>query len=122
MAALTGKDWGQLLGMLVVLLTLGLLWTVTALVGRYFANKEKTTKAKAAVAAAANTPAKPTTSNTMSQASSPSDIPPGVLAAISAAVHVALGGRKARVVRVMPQRSDWGRFGRQQIFGSHKIR
>jgi hypothetical protein len=50
--------------------------------------------------------------------------PQEILAAIAAAVHATLGGRRHRVAQVvdMSDALEWAREGRRAIFGSHRVR
>lgn len=96
----------------VVLLVLAALWLTTALVGRVFA-----AAGERAAPGAAPTPAAPPTPVF-------EGVPPGHVAAISAAVAVLTGGR-GRVVSVTapPHRVPaWAQEGRSEQFAGRRVR
>jgi hypothetical protein len=105
----------QLNGLIVVFLALGSIWGLLSLTGAWFKKHEKRL-------APAAQPAPATQPSAASAANAADTTPPGLIVAITAAVHAACGGR-ARVVSVSPSATgDWAREGRRQIFSSHKVR
>lgn len=110
----------HIVGFLSVLVTLTILWLITASMGRYFASADKRSSAKAAQAAAASAPA---IANTPSAEAVGADksVSDAMIAAISAAAYVLLGS-KHRIVSIRSASTDWSREGRRQHFASHKIR
>ncbi|MGC9451909.1 MAG: hypothetical protein ACP5I4_10735 [Oceanipulchritudo sp.] len=94
----------HVLGFLIVLVALTLLWTLTALIGRFFIGREA-----AAPASGSGPPAE----------EGPSE---EEVAAITAAVMSLIGSR-SRIVSIRSSRTqDWSREGRREHFSSHKIR
>lgn len=110
----------HIVGFLSVLVTLTILWLITASMGRYFAGADKRSIAKAAKAAE--------DTKTASASAAPAAVDTGnksvsddMIAAISAAAYIMLGS-KHRIVSIRSASTDWSREGRRQHFASHKIR
>jgi Na+-transporting methylmalonyl-CoA/oxaloacetate decarboxylase gamma subunit len=98
----------QLNGLIVVFGALASIWLALELIGRLFRRQGEA--APAAVPSPA--PAAP----------APVGVPPEVVAAVTAAVHVALGER-VRVTAVVPVPvTPWAHEGRREIFTSHHLR
>lgn len=115
-------------GFAVVLLALGMLWSVSALIGRIFVKLSSDRPAGAASAAAAGQTGASTAPSPPSPLSSPSssarNIPAAHLAAISAAVAEITRGR-GRVVSVLAPAqvfTSWAQEGRTEQFSSHRVR
>lgn len=100
----------HLTGFLIVMLTLGLLWGLTELLGRIFARQE--------LSAAKQRPA-PVAASPV--ASSGSEMLPDDIAVVAAAVAYLLD-EPHQIVSVRPQPSSWGQQGRRDIHASHRIR
>jgi sodium pump decarboxylase gamma subunit len=96
----------HILGFLVVLVVLTFLWTLTALIGRFFISREAARPARVVPRAAAAD-------------DGPTD---EEVAAVTAAIMAVMGSR-SRVVSIRPSSGkDWSREGRREHFASHKIR
>ena len=96
----------HILGFLVVLVALMLLWTLTALIGRFFISREAA-RPKVAVPA---------------QETPPDDLTEEEVVAISATVAMLMGSR-SRVVSIRSSSGkDWSREGRREHFASHRLR
>lgn len=115
-------------GFAVVLLALGMLWSVSALIGRIFVKLSSDRPAGAASAAAAGQTGASTAPSPPSPLSSPSSsartIPAAHLAAISAAIAEITHGR-GRVVSVLAPAqvfTSWAQEGRTEQFSSHRVR
>ncbi len=112
-------------GFAVVLLALGMLWSVSALIGRIFVKVCSDRPAGAASAAAVGqTGASTAPSPLSSPSSSARTIPAAHLAAISAAVAEITHGR-GRVVSVLAPAqvfTSWAQEGRTEQFSSHRVR
>lgn len=115
-------------GFAVVLLALGVLWSVSALIGHIFVKVCSDRPAGAASAAAAGHIGASTAPSPPSPLSSPSSsartIPAAHLAAISAAVAEITHGR-GRVVSVLAPAqvfTNWAQEGRTEQFSSHRVR
>lgn len=100
----------QLTGLVVVFGALASLWVILELMGMFFRRRvaEKP-------ATAANPPAVAPVAD---------GIPPDVVAAIAAAVHVTLKGRPHRVlsIKASTNTSHWAAEGRREHFSSHRVR
>lgn len=97
----------QLAGLLVVFFALGSIAILVWIIGKIFAAAE----AKAAIA------------QPILRTEPEAEIPGSVLAAISAAVSVTLGGRHFVIYDVAPAgRSAWSAEGRRAIYRSHQLR
>lgn len=119
----------QVNGLLIVFTALGGLWLSMEVIGFIFKQRDaRLTKAKAAAAhaqaAASTAPATGAAPAASSSAAAPDAMSPAIVAAVTAAVHVALAGRRHRVLAVNPASHDhaWAVEGRREIFGSHKVR
>lgn len=121
-------------GFAVVLLALGMLWSVSALIGRIFVklSSDRPAGAASASAAAAAAAAGQTDASTApspptplsSPSSSARTIPAAHLAAISAAIAEITHGR-GRVVSVLAPAqvfTSWAQEGRTEQFSSHRVR
>ena len=111
----------HIVGFLSVLVTLTILWLITASMGRYFAGADKRSSARTVKAAEAAAEAKISTAPTAAASSDEKSVSDEMIAAISAAAYVLLGGRH-RIVSIRSASTDWSREGRRQHFASHKIR
>lgn len=96
----------HLIGFLIVLMTLSVLWGLTSLIGKVFANVG--TAPKAATAAPAPAPA------------AAEELDEDLVVVATAAAQ--LLGEPHRVISIRPQASSWGKQGRQDIHASHKVR
>lgn len=106
-------------GFIIVLMTLSILWGLTALMGKVAIYLEKRRLQQAPAAPAVGATAVAATPTTVSAAlDGPTD---EEVAIIAATVSMMLTGRH-RIVSIRPGSSDWSREGRRQIFSSHKIR
>lgn len=115
-------------GFAVVLLALGMLWSVSALIGRIFVKLSSDRPAGAASASAAGQTDASTAPSPPTPLSSPSSsartIPAAHLAAISAAIAEITHGR-GRVVSVLAPAqvfTSWAQEGRTEQFSSHRVR
>lgn len=101
----------QFNGLIVVFTALLLIWALVEIMGAAFRFRAQRTAAPAAPkpVAAPVVPAGPT---------------PEIIAVITAAVHVALGGVPHRIQGIAPLGigPDWAREGRRNIFASHQPR
>lgn len=120
---MNGSTWATLLaaaellvGFGVVMLTLALLWALTALMSRAVARWSP--KAPAPAATTAAPPAKST--NDLAAGEAADDTDGEELAAIAAAVALMIDAPH-RVVRVRPQPSAWGQEGRRNTHASHRM-
>lgn len=105
----------QLNGLIVVGVALASIWLLLELIGRFFQRS-----AAAAPAAAAAVPVTP--SPAAPAAPVEAGPRPEIVAAITAAIHVALGAR-ARITAIVPvPDTPWAHEGRRQIFSSHQPR
>jgi hypothetical protein len=107
----------QLSGLIVVFVALGSIWVLLEIVGAFFKNRQSAPAAASiAVPVAAAAPA---------AAPAPEvGLPPAIVAAIAAAVHVAVGGRPHRIASInpAPTAAAWAAEGRRDIFSSHRLR
>jgi hypothetical protein len=108
----------QINGLVVIFLALGLIWSVTELVGLYFKKQIALAEARAEAVPTAppfiDTQAEP-------KAKSNGHLPLELVVAITAAVKVVLRDRRHKVHGISTH-TDWAREGRRQIFASHKVR
>lgn len=100
---------GLLIGFVMVMLTLAVLWGLTALMSRVVARFESVAPGASAPTDAAGP--------IVVEAADPDE----ELAVIAAAAALMLE-QPHRVVRVRPHAISWGRQGRGDIHGSHRIR
>lgn len=101
-------------GMLMVLLTLVILWGLTALLSKIVALINPKTPAIFG--------AQPLEKTTVMPApSAESGITPELVAIIAAAVASYTGGRQ-RVISIKPVSTSWEKAGRQSVLTSHRIR
>lgn len=107
----------QVTGLVVVFLALGSLWVLLEIMGRFFRRR---------LPAAAPALKRPTTAAIPADIAAPEPLgpTPALLAAISAAVHVALAGRAHRIAAIQPApvAAAWAAEGRREIFSSHRVR
>jgi len=97
----------HILGFIVVMVALGLLYTLTAVLGRYFIGREAA-RAKAPQAQPAVTGGE--------------DLTDEEIVAITACAALVMGQR-SRVVSIRSSSpKDWSREGRREHFASHRIR
>lgn len=107
------ETFEYLTGFLLVILTLTMMWGMTALIGRFFIGREnRTTSAPAPAIEAAPAPA---------PAPVPDGLTPQLVAVIAAAVAAVVKQPHA-VVAIRPADGDWSREGRRQIFASKRVR
>ena len=101
----------QLTGLMVVFTALGLIWVALTLSGLLF---KRIAKAQAIAASAAPAPTPTPIVD---------ELPPELVAVITAAVKVTLDGAY-RIQAIVPVETDqgWMHEGRRQIFSSHKVR
>ncbi|MGA8053058.1 MAG: OadG family protein [Burkholderiales bacterium] len=97
-----------LVGFVIVMLTLSVLWGLTALMGRIVARFER--RGPQAAVAARAAPERVVSGG----------VEDDELAVIAAAVALTLDVPH-RVVSVQPQPSSWGQQGRRDLHGSHRI-
>ncbi len=110
----------QLNGLIVVFIALGSIWGMLELMGLFF----RRSKPAPATTQPAPAPTSPRAAPSASD-SAANELPPELLAAISAAIHVALAGRAHRITAIVPAAIDsehWAREGRRSIFASRKTR
>ena len=100
-------------GMLMVLVTLAILWGLTALVSKVVAILPKAKQTASA--------AKPTAPIAPATPPFQEGVPPEIIAVISAAV-AAIAGPNRRVISIQPMSTSWERAGRQSVLTSHRIR
>ncbi|MCD8482496.1 MAG: OadG family protein [Verrucomicrobia bacterium] len=108
-------------GFIIVLMTLGILWGLTALMGKFAIAWERAQNCGKTPnpSTAAD---KPSPAPVVAVASNADDGPTDEeVVIIAAAVSMMLSGRH-RIVSIRAGSSDWSREGRRQIFSSHKIR
>lgn len=130
--AATGKDLGQshsimdalphLGGMLMVLITLVVLWGITALVARIVAILHSR-QAPATRPAAATPPTKAPVALIAAAVAGhySKNVTPEIAAVIAAAVTCMSGGSR-RVISIKPVDRSWEKAGRQSVLTSHRIR
>lgn len=101
----------QLNGLIVVFAALSAIWLLLEVTGAYFKRQAAATVAPAA-APAAPPPAAPD-----------EVLAPELVAAITAAVHTAVGAG-CRIEAIVPAGAtgEWAHEGRRQIFASHQLR
>lgn len=102
-----------LVGFAVVMIALGMLWGVSALIGRIFVRFTTVSPTPTPMMDACLAPAR-----------SPGTIPPAHIAAITAAVAAITQG-KGRVVSVLAPAqvfTSWAQEGRTEQFSSHRVR
>lgn len=99
----------QLNGLVVVLSALGMIWLMLELIGLYFRRRS----GKVGVAVADPRTVEPA-----------NELPPELIAAIAAAVHLTLGGGQ-KITSIVPTAAptqDWAREGRRQIHSARRVR
>lgn len=119
----------QFNGLMIVFLVLGSLWLLLELSGAVFRRRDERLDARAAAKPAGQPAEKTPRAATPGPGDSGAgeQLPPAIVAAIVAATHVAMTGRKYRLVSVTPatnaqQGNPWAIEGRREIFTSHKLR
>lgn len=95
------------------MITLVMMWLITAMIGQYFVRLERNVAATTAQAKIPDTAAAP---------AEKSAIPPQLVAVVAAAVHVSLGKVPHQIISIKPADPSWSREGRRQIFDSHRVR
>ncbi|MDF9828117.1 Na+-transporting methylmalonyl-CoA/oxaloacetate decarboxylase gamma subunit [Ereboglobus sp. PH5-5] len=112
----------QFNGLMIVFMVLGGLWILFEITGAIFkrhgALVEKKKAGARASAAAASAPVE------ASPSAQAEGIAPEVIAVISASIHVALAGRRHRVLTInaAAHGNEWAAEGRRDIFRSHRVR
>lgn len=103
----------QLNGLVVVFVALALIWGLLEIVGLFFRHQGKEVLAPPPAVASAGPSARVA-----------GEIPPELVAAIGAAVHVSLGAehRIAAIIPVEAPVHDWALEGRRQIHSARKVR
>lgn len=104
---------GYLSGFAITMITLVMMWLITAMIGQYFVRLERNVAATTAQAKIPDTVAAP---------AEKSAIPPQLVAVVAAAVHVSLGKVPHQIISIKPADPSWSREGRRQIFDSHRVR
>lgn len=112
---------------MIVFVVLGSLWLLMELIGAYF--KRRDAQLQKSEAGAQEAKAAAVASASPKPAVVPGAVAPEIIAVVSAAVHVALAGKRHRVVSVRPEAhpagqsgSVWAVEGRRDIFASRRPR
>lgn len=104
----------QFTGLVVVFSALLSIWVFLEILGKVFATRPATAPAAKPAPAPAATPV----------AAADSGPTPQLVAAISAAVHIALKGRRHRIssIQLSQTQTGWAVEGRREHFSSHRVR
>ena len=104
----------HIVGFLIVIFALGLLWAITAMLGKLFGRMETLDPEPV--------PAGPAAVDQPYEQKGGGDGPTEEEVVAISAVVAAIMGRRSRIVSIRSGAKDWSREGRREHFASHKIR